>query len=115
MRFQVAFKTQPGNFKKLSIAETVDLVKDCFTCAGERDIYTGTTLVQHCTFLKEHHSTGTASHSIGTELGSARAASQYRIASHSIPITGDSVDIMVITADGVDFITEKEPFLLKRD
>lgn len=38
---QVGFKTQMSNFKDLSIEETVDLVKDCFTCAGERDIYTG--------------------------------------------------------------------------
>lgn len=65
---QVAFKTQPGNFKKLSIEETVDLVKDCFTCAGERDIY-----------------------------------------------TGDAVHIAVITSAGVDFITDREPFLLKKD
>lgn len=65
---QVMFKTQSKNFKKLSIEETVDLVKDCFTCAGERDIY-----------------------------------------------TGDSVNIAVITSEGVDVITDKEPFLLKRD
>lgn len=65
---QVGFKTQPANFKKLSIEETVDLVKDCFTCAGERDIY-----------------------------------------------TGDAVHIAVITSAGVDMITDKEPFLLKRD
>lgn len=38
---QVCFKTQPSNFKDLSVEETVDLLKDCFTCAGERDIYTG--------------------------------------------------------------------------
>jgi 20S proteasome subunit beta 6 len=65
---QVAFKTQPGNKKALSIEETVDLVKDCFTCAGERDIY-----------------------------------------------TGDAVHIAVITSAGVDMITDKEPFLLKKD
>ena len=65
---QVQFKTQKSNFKKLSIEETVDLVKDAFTCASERDIY-----------------------------------------------TGDSVNIAVITAQGVDVITDKEPFLLRRD
>lgn len=65
---QVMFKTQQKNMKKLSIEETVDLVKDCFTCAGERDIY-----------------------------------------------TGDSVNIAVITAKGVDVITDREPFMLRRD
>lgn len=65
---QVAFKTQKSNFKKLSIAETIDLVKDLFTCASERDIY-----------------------------------------------TGDQVNIAVITADGVDMVTDKEPFFLRRD
>jgi len=38
---QVAFKTQPKNKRDLSLEETVDLVKDCFTACGERDIYTG--------------------------------------------------------------------------
>lgn len=38
---QVAFKTQPGNKRDLTLDETVDLVKDAFTCCGERDIYTG--------------------------------------------------------------------------
>lgn len=38
---QVMFKTQPQHKKDLSIEECVDLVKDCFTSAGERDIYTG--------------------------------------------------------------------------
>lgn len=38
---QVGFKTQPINQKDLTLEEAVDLVKDCFTCAGERDIYTG--------------------------------------------------------------------------
>jgi 20S proteasome subunit beta 6 len=65
---QVGFKTQSGNFRDLSIEETVDLVKDCFTCAGERDIY-----------------------------------------------TGDKVDIAVITSEGVDIITDREPFYLKKD
>jgi len=65
---QVMFKTQPGNFKKLSIEETVDLVKDCFTGASERDIY-----------------------------------------------TGDAVNIAVITAKGVDMITDREPFYIRRD
>lgn len=38
---QVGFKTQSINKKDLSLDEALDLVKDCFTCAGERDIYTG--------------------------------------------------------------------------
>lgn len=38
---QVAFKTQPSNFKKLSLEETIDLVKDCFAIACERDMFTG--------------------------------------------------------------------------
>jgi 20S proteasome subunit beta 6 len=38
---QVGFKTQPINKRDLSLDEALDLVKDCFTCAGERDIYTG--------------------------------------------------------------------------
>lgn len=38
---QVGFKTQPINKKDLSLEEALDLVKDCFTCAGERDIKTG--------------------------------------------------------------------------
>ena len=38
---QVGFKTQPGNKRDLTLDETIDLVKDAFTCAGERDIYTG--------------------------------------------------------------------------
>lgn len=38
---QVGFKTQPSNKRDLSLEETIDLVKDAFTCAGERDIYTG--------------------------------------------------------------------------
>lgn len=38
---QVAFKTQKQNERVLSLEETLDLVKDVFTCAGERDIYTG--------------------------------------------------------------------------
>jgi 20S proteasome subunit beta 6 len=38
---QVAFKTQKKNEKNLTVEETIDLVKDVFTCAGERDIYTG--------------------------------------------------------------------------
>lgn len=38
---QVAFKTQAKNKRDLTLPETIDLVKDCFTCAGERDIYTG--------------------------------------------------------------------------
>lgn len=49
---QVAFKTQPGNFRDLSVEETLDLVKDCFTCAGERDIYTGDK-VQICIITKD--------------------------------------------------------------
>lgn len=39
---QVSFKNQklvPN--RKLSMAETLSLVKDAFTSAGERDIYTG--------------------------------------------------------------------------
>lgn len=38
---QVCFKTNPSNFKKLSLEETIALVKDAFTSCGERDIYTG--------------------------------------------------------------------------
>jgi len=38
---QIAFKTQPKNKRDLSLEETIDLVKDAFTCCGERDIYTG--------------------------------------------------------------------------
>ncbi|GAB5366450.1 hypothetical protein AAMO2058_001144900 [Amorphochlora amoebiformis] len=38
---QVAFKTQPQNKRDLSMEETVNLVKDVFTCISERDIYTG--------------------------------------------------------------------------
>ena len=38
---QYAFKTQPSNKRALSLEETIDLVKDVFTSAGERDIYTG--------------------------------------------------------------------------
>jgi len=38
---QVGFLTQPSNKRQLSIEETVDLVKDVMTCAGERDMYTG--------------------------------------------------------------------------
>lgn len=38
---QVGFLTQPKNKKVLSLEETLDLVKDALTCAGERDIYVG--------------------------------------------------------------------------
>jgi len=38
---QVAFLNQPQNKRDLSLQETIDLVKDCFTVCGERDIYTG--------------------------------------------------------------------------
>ena len=38
---QIGFKTHPTNKRDLSLEETIDLVKDAFTCAGERDIYTG--------------------------------------------------------------------------
>ncbi len=38
---QAAFKTHRGNAHDLTVEEAVDLVKDCFTVAGERDIYTG--------------------------------------------------------------------------
>jgi len=38
---QVGFKTQPKNKRDLTLEETVELVKDALTCAGERDIYTG--------------------------------------------------------------------------
>ena len=38
---QVGFKTQPSNKRELTLDETVELVKDALTCAGERDIYTG--------------------------------------------------------------------------
>mmetsp|Transcript_16062 Transcript_16062/g.22590 ORF Transcript_16062/g.22590 Transcript_16062/m.22590 type:complete len:230 (-) Transcript_16062:15-704(-) len=61
---QVGFKTQPSNKRDLSLEEALDLAKDCFTCAGERDIY-----------------------------------------------TGDAVDLLIITKDGV----KKEKFELKLD
>ena len=61
---QIEFKTHPQNFRKLSVEETVLLVKDVFTSIGERDIY-----------------------------------------------TGDSVDIYVITKDGITH----ESFALKKD
>jgi 20S proteasome subunit beta 6 len=38
---QVAFKTNPSNYRDLSFEECMDLVKDVMTSAGERDIYTG--------------------------------------------------------------------------
>jgi len=38
---QVGFLTQPGNKRDLTMDEAVDLVKDVFTCSGERDIYSG--------------------------------------------------------------------------
>lgn len=38
---QVAFKTQLKNKVDLTLQETIDLVKDVMTVAGERDIYTG--------------------------------------------------------------------------
>ena len=38
---QVGFRTHPQDKKDLSIDEAVALVKDAFTVAGERDIYTG--------------------------------------------------------------------------
>eukprot|EP00808_Paulinella_micropora_P025251 g26847.t1 len=38
---QVGFKTAGAIKRDLSVEECIDLVKDCFTSAGERDIYTG--------------------------------------------------------------------------
>jgi len=38
---QVAFKHQEKNKVDLSVDDMLDLVKDAFTCCGERDIYTG--------------------------------------------------------------------------
>eukprot|EP00455_Lapot_gusevi_P040191 TRINITY_DN4537_c0_g1_i1.p1 TRINITY_DN4537_c0_g1~~TRINITY_DN4537_c0_g1_i1.p1 ORF type:complete len:230 (+),score=34.41 TRINITY_DN4537_c0_g1_i1:55-744(+) len=38
---QVTFKTHPSNKRDLSLDETLHLIKDAFTSAGERDIYTG--------------------------------------------------------------------------
>ncbi len=38
---QVGFLQQPQNKRDLTLEETRALVKDCFTVAGERDIYTG--------------------------------------------------------------------------
>jgi len=61
---QFGFLTQQKNKKDLSLEETLDLVRDAFTCCGERDIY-----------------------------------------------TGDSVDIHIITKDGI----RHETFLLKKD
>lgn len=49
---QVEFLTQPKNKRKLSLDETVALVKDCFTSCGERDIYTGDT-VNICVITKD--------------------------------------------------------------
>jgi 20S proteasome subunit beta 6 len=44
---QVCFKTHPQHKRDLSAAETVDLIKDCFTVACERDIYTGDQVLIH--------------------------------------------------------------------
>lgn len=41
---QVAFKTQPSLKRDLTLEETIAVVKDAMTCAGERDIYTGDTM-----------------------------------------------------------------------
>jgi len=50
---QVDYKQQLGAVKMdLSLQETVDLVKDCFTSAGERDIYTGD-FVEICKITKD--------------------------------------------------------------
>lgn len=38
---QVGFLTQNAKARELSVEEVVDLVKDCFAAASERDIYTG--------------------------------------------------------------------------
>lgn len=38
---QVGFLTQSAKRRDLSVEEVVDLVKDCFAAASERDIYTG--------------------------------------------------------------------------
>lgn len=38
---QVAFKTQPQNFRERSLEETITLVKDCMASICERDINTG--------------------------------------------------------------------------
>jgi 20S proteasome subunit beta 6 len=35
------FKTQPANKRDLSLDEAIALLKDAFTVADERDIYTG--------------------------------------------------------------------------
>jgi 20S proteasome subunit beta 6 len=41
---QVEFKTAPKMRRQLSLEETLDLVRDVYTSAGERDIYTGDTV-----------------------------------------------------------------------
>jgi len=41
---QLQFKTSQKMKKTLNLAETIDLVKDVYTAAGERDIYTGDTV-----------------------------------------------------------------------
>ena len=38
---QIEFKTQQQNKKDLTVEEALDVFKDSFICAGERDIYTG--------------------------------------------------------------------------
>jgi len=45
---QIAFKNQEKNKAELNLEQMLDLVKDAFTCCGERDIYTGDSVDIYC-------------------------------------------------------------------
>ena len=47
----MGFKTAGAIKRDLDVDECIDLVKDCFTSAGERDIYTGDS-VEICVITK---------------------------------------------------------------
>jgi hypothetical protein len=91
---KVGFKTQPKNKRDLTLEETVELVKDALTCAGERDIYTGMMLAI-CFPLR-------------VVLWSALL---FFRSLRILWSTGDSADIWIITAAG----TQKITFQLKKD